>query len=381
MANGFSRYNRPLTGTQTGTQGAQRRTGDRSNPPVPGNPNALSNLTGGPTERQIRDAGGRPAVPAGSYSGVRPGTSMGNPAMLSNPASTTTAGNELTQEELDYLAGLNPFGGATTDQIDAIIAKYVNRGSGGGSSNTAALRSVALDEQRYKDEQARLGQQAQGVRAQYANLQSQLGQDSPEIAALTALLGQQRTTARTDAEARYQEALDLLSGRRKQAEERTGAGYSALEDYLRANPIQAYANAPQATAPAGAQNLALQYARAIGAPGEQIAAEAQAQQGVSEAGAANYNRLLNLLRTQETASGESRAAEAQQARTLSQAQLEALYGGATSGLEAQRESAITAALQEIAGREFGVEQQRAARNQALRDALNQLLATGYIQGA
>jgi len=243
------------------------------------------------------------------------------------------------------------------------------------------MRGVALDEQRYRDEQARHGQQAQGVRAQYANLQSQLGQDSPEIAALTALLGQQRTTARTDAEARYQTALDLLSGRRAQAEERTGAGYSALEDYLRTNPIQAYANAPQATAPAGAQNLALQYARAIGAPGEQIAAEAQAQQGVSEAGAANYNRLLNLLRTQETASGASRAAEAQQARTLSQAQLEALYGGATSGLEAQRESAITTALQEIAGREFGVEQQRAARNQALRDALNQLLASGYIQGA
>jgi hypothetical protein len=360
--------------------------GDRSNPPVPGNPNALSNLVGAPTTGTFNnDAASeytRSRI-AAAQSGmdpsnpVRPGQRT---VTMSNAASPATAGNELTQEEIDYLAGLNPFAGATTEQIDEIVSRYVNTGGGGGS-NTAAMRGVALDEQRYRDEQARLGQQAQGVRAQYANLQSQLGQDSPEIAALTALLGQQRTTARTDAEARYQTALDLLSGRRAQAEERTGAGYSALEDYLRTNPIQAYANAPQATAPAGAQNLALQYARAIGAPGEQIAAEAQAQQGVSEAGAANYNRLLNLLRTQETASGASRAAEAQQARTLSQAQLEALYGGATSGLEAQRESAITTALQEIAGREFGVEQQRAARNQALRDALNQLLASGYIQGA
>jgi hypothetical protein len=61
--------------------------------------------------------------------------------------------------------------------------------------------------------------------------------------------------------------------------------------------------------------------------------------------------------------------------------LEALYGGATSGLERDRAAAISEALRQISGQEFSVEQARQARNQQLQDALLQLLASGNIPRA
>ena len=331
------------------------------------------------TERPVRDAGGRPAVPAGSYSGVRPGTSMGNPAMLSNPASGTGA-NELTPEEIAALAsGFNPSGGATNAEIEALIAKYVNRGSGGGSS--AANRQVAIQEKQYQDEVREKELQRAGALQQYQFLTNAINNPANPFQGLLDQLASQKTTAEADIKKQYADRLAELAGRQGQAVERTDTGFTALDAFLAKNQPSAYASAARATAPAGTNNIVQQFAQRLGAPTSQIQDEAQAQQVAAEGSASNFNNLLNLLAAQETSGAASREAEARQSRAFNQGQLEALYGGATSGLERDRAAAISEALRQISGQEFSVEQARQARNQQLQDALLQLLASGNIPRA
>jgi len=330
------------------------------------------------TERPVRDAGGRPAVPAGSFSGIRPGTSMRNPNVnLSNLAPGV---NELTQEEIDYIAaGLNFGGGATAAEIDAIVSRYVNTGGGGGSS--AANRQVALEEQRYQDELRQRELQRGGARQQYDFLTNAINNPANPFQGLLDQLASQRTTTEADITAQYGSRLAELAGRRGEAVGRTDTGFTALDAFLAANQPSAYASAARATAPAGTSNIVQQFAQRLGAPTTQIQEEAQAQQVAAEGSASNFNNLLNLLAAQETSGAASRASEAAQSRAFSQGQLEALYGGATSGLERDRAAAISEALRQISGQEFSVEQARQARNQQLQDALLQLLASGNIPRA
>jgi hypothetical protein len=343
---------------------------------VGGNRNTSSAVS---TQRPVRDAGGRPAVPAGSFSSIRPGTPMQSPNVnLSNAASDV---NELTQEEIDYInAGLNFGGGATAADIEAIVSKYVNRGSGGGGSS-AANRQVALEEQRYQDELRQRELQRGGARQQYDFLTNAINNPANPFQGLLDQLAKQRTTAEADITAQYGSRLAELAGRRGEAVGRTDTGFTALDAFLAANQPAAYASAARATAPAGTNNIVQQFAQRLGAPTTQIQDEAQAQQVAAEGSASNFNNLLNLLAAQETSGAASRASEAAQSRAFSQGQLEALYGGATSGLERDRAAAISEALRQISGQEFSVEQARQARNQQLQDALLQLLASGNIPRA
>jgi hypothetical protein len=94
-------------------------------------------------------------------------------------------------------------------------------------------------------------------------------------------------------------------------------------------------------------------------------------------GATNYNQLLNVLAGSESAGQQSRLSEEQMARTLANAQLQSLYGGATQNLEQSRLSGLAELQNQITKARLQAEQDRITREQALQDAIATNLGTGY----
>jgi hypothetical protein len=94
-------------------------------------------------------------------------------------------------------------------------------------------------------------------------------------------------------------------------------------------------------------------------------------------GATNYNQLLNVLAGSESAGQQSRLSEEQMARTLANAQLQNIYGGATQDLEQSRLSGLAELQNQITKARLQAEQDRITREQQLQDAIATNLGTGY----
>ena len=256
-------------------------------------------------------------------------------------------------------------------------------GSGGsGLSGQAAIMNAKLAQQKYADtlSSAESASERLGAGAGYQQtyLQQQLdalskGGFNPIIAGE---LEAQKTAGEKYLQDQYNSLLGLINQRKQTGETLTGQGYDALRSYLTANPATAYATAQRA-APTVTQNALSQYMQAQGVN------PAMAQPAVDQAnlaalgGATNYNQLLNVLAGSESAGQQSRLSEEQMARTLANAQLQSLYGGATQGLEQSRLSGLAELQNQLATARLQAEQARIAREQALQDAIAANLATGY----
>lgn len=274
---------------------------------------------------------------------------------------------EVTFPEIDLA------GGTTT----------TSSGSGGsGLSGQAAIMNAKLAQQKYADtlSSAETAATRAGLGAGYQQtyLQQQLdalskGGFNPIIAGE---LEAQKTAGEKYIQDQYNSLLGLLNQRKQTGETLTGQGYDALRSYLTANPATAYATAQRA-APTVTQNALAQYMQA------QDVSPEMAQPAVDQAnlaalgGATNYNQLLNVLAGSESAGQQSRLSEEQMARTLANAQLQSLYGGATQGLEQSRLSGLAELQNQLATARLQAEQARIAREQALQDAIAANLGTGY----
>ena len=95
--------------------------------------------------------------------------------------------------------------------------------------------------------------------------------------------------------------------------------------------------------------------------------------------AGNYNQLLNVLRAQEASGQQSRLSEEQMARALAGSNLEATYGAGRAGVETEQLAALNQLAQRISDARIQAKQIRDARNQALQDALAQLIGQGYVK--
>ena len=285
-----------------------------------------------------------------------------------------------------------PQGGMVSTETvtdDEIVIPDINLGGGtvddgGGSSlsGQAAIMNAKLAQQKYADtlSSATSASERAGLGAGYQQtyLQQQLdalskGGFNPIIAGE---LEAQKTAGEKYIQDQYNSLLGLLNQRKQTGETLTGQGYDALRSYLTANPATAYATAQRA-APTVTQNALAQYMQA------QDVNPAMAQPAVDQAnlaalgGATNYNQLLNVLAGSESAGQQSRLSEEQMARTLANAQLQSLYGGATQGLEQSRLSGLAELQNQIATARLAAEQARIAREQALQDAIAANLGTGY----
>ena len=276
-----------------------------------------------------------------------------------------------------------------TDEEEIVIPTDINLGGGavsegGGSSlsGQAAILNAKLAQKKYddtkssaKDASDRLGL---GAGYQQTYLQQQLdalskGGFNPIIAGE---LEAQKTAGEKYIQDQYNSLLGLINQRKQTGETLTGQGYDALRSYLTANPATAYATAQRA-APTVTQNALAQYMQAQGVNPEMAQPAVDQANLAALGGATNYNQLLNVLAGSESAGQQSRLSEEQMARTLANAQLQSLYGGATQGLEQSRLSGLSELQNQIATARLAAEQARIAREQQLQDAIAANLGTGY----
>lgn len=163
------------------------------------------------------------------------------------------------------------------------------------------------------------------------------------------------------------------------AQGRTGQAYNALQNYLQQNQPRAFAQAPQ-TLPTTVTNDLAQYMGGQGVSTAPVDPTIAALNAAAGGGAQNYNSLLSTLNQLSQAGQQSRMAEEQIGRSGSLSGLEQLYQGQQGGLQQQQLQALAELQSNIFSQRLAAEQQAAARNQALKDALAALLGTGYIPG-
>lgn len=254
--------------------------------------------------------------------------------------------------------------------------------SGAGSilSGQAAKTRAQTEKDRLKAEAdaaaAAFQRQQQGAIAQEAYLRSQLGAGIPST--ITGEIGQQEEAGRKYIEDQYNMLLGQLQARESQARGLTTTGFSNLMNYLAANQPTAFAQAQRAM-PAVTQTALGQYMSGQGvspAAAQEAATLANIQ---AAGGASNYNQLLNVLAAREQASQGSRQAEAEMGLTSQLANLQALYGAGTSGLEQQRLSALQELATVISNARLQAAREQAAREQAIRDALGSLYGSGLVR--
>lgn len=158
---------------------------------------------------------------------------------------------------------------------------------------------------------------------------------------------------------------------------RTGAGYDALQRYLQANQPTAFQQPTQVAPTTVGNDLAAYMAgqRVSTAP---VTPTIEALNAAASGGAQNYSQLLDTLARAQQAAQESRLAEQQMARSGALSGVEQLYQGQLGGLQQQQLQALAELQSNLLSQRLTAEQQAAARNQTIQDALAALLGTGYI---
>jgi len=255
--------------------------------------------------------------------------------------------------------------------------------TGGGSSSLsgqAALQRAALERQKYANELAAssstLARQQQGAAAQEAYLRGQLTAGIPSL--ITGEIEAQEKAGQQYIQDQAAALLKQLQERQGQATGLTTTGFSNLQNYLARNQPTAFAQAQRAM-PTITQTGLGQYMAGQGVS-PAAAQEAERLANIQAAGgASNYNQLLNVLAAREQAGQGSRQAEAEMGLATQLANLQAIYGQGTAGLEQQRLGALAQLAQQISAARLQAAQQKAARDQAIQDALAALYGTGYVK--
>lgn len=243
----------------------------------------------------------------------------------------------------------------------------------------AAFDKINLDAFKFRQEQdlaaAALARQQAGAAEQLKYLQSQLGAGIPKE--ISGNIDLQAKEGEDFIQRQAAELLKQLQARETASRGLTQTGFSNLMNYLARTPPTAFAQAQRAV-PTITQSGLGQYMAAQGvspAAAQEAATLANIQ---AAGGASNYNQLLNVLAAQEQAAQSSRQREAEMGLATQLATLQNIYGGATSGLEQSRLSALAELRSRIANARLLAQREAAARNQAIQDAIAALLATGLI---
>ena len=250
--------------------------------------------------------------------------------------------------------------------------------TGGGTGTTAAnILASRKFEAEQKAARDALTRQQTGAAAQLEFLRSQLGATVPTT--ISGEIAEQERLGREAITTQAQALANLISGRRTQGLEELGRAYGGLATYLEQNVPQAFAQAQRAQ-PQTVQSALAQYMAGQGVS-PAVAQEAANIANVQAAGgAANFNQLLDVLAAREAAAQQSRLAEAEMSRAAGVRGLETLYGTVTSQLEQQRLAALADLNARISQARLAAQEQAASREQAVQNAISQLIGTGLIPG-
>lgn len=317
--------------------------------------------------------------PSATTSTIRFGTGAG--ALSSLPRTSGASPIQQAAQGTGY-AGLSSGFGFSEDEAEDFVIKPIDFGTGTGTGTgglTAqqkidnALKSTALRTSQFGTQQA-----AQDI----LNRLKTAGQVPESIATII----KNATSGQTGyVQDQFKNLMDLLKLQYGRAQETTTLGYDALKNYLTQNAPAIYADAARAAnlatargeyaAPAVsdiAQYLRGQGVSEAGAQPGLLAAQAAAQ-----GGAANYENLLNTLAAQERQAQSSRLAEEQMARALAGTNLSSILSQQQGALTSSQLQALAQIQAQEAAANLRAQEQATAREQALQDALNTLIGTGY----
>ena len=267
--------------------------------------------------------------------------------------------------------------GITTTSTDT------SGGSNSGAySYAAALAKIKADQDAAT---AAVTRATTGAQNQANYLTGMLNQGIPKN--VLDLIGQSETTGKDYITNQYKTLTDQLRGSYVPetnvgtgylgAQGRTGVAYNALQNYLQQNQPRAFQQAPQTPATSVSNDLA-QYMGGQGVSTAPVDPTIAALNAAGGGGAQNFNSLLATLGQLQQSNQESRMAEQQMGRSGALSGLEQIYQGQTGGLQQQQLQALAELQSNIFGQRLTAEQQAAARNQAIQDALAGLLGAGYI---
>ena len=255
------------------------------------------------------------------------------------------------------------------EDVDSKIAKFLEDIFGDRTSGKKGLTTAE------KIAQQKFEASKRGAQAQADYLRGLIGQGvAPGV---SAAIEAQRKAGESYIGERAQGVLDELARRRTEATGVTGGAYDALRNYLAANAPTAYAQAQRAV-PQVAQTALGQYMSGQGVSPAAAQEAVQLANVQAAGGASNYNQLLNVLAAREAAAQTSRLGETEMARATASRGLESLYGAGILQVEQQRAAALADLANRIASSRLAAEQQAAARDRAIQDALGGLLGTGYV---
>jgi hypothetical protein len=253
--------------------------------------------------------------------------------------------------------------------------------SGAGSilSGQASLARAATEREKFLQEQAAaqaaLQRQQQGALAQAAYLRGQLGAGIPS--AITGEIEAQQTAGEKYIQDQASALLGQLQQRETQARGLTSTGYSNLMNYLARTQPTAFAQARRSQ-PQTVESALGQYMAGQGVS-PAVAQEAARIANVQAAGgAANFNQLLDVLAAREAAAQQSRQSEAEMGLASQLANLQGIYGAGTASLEQQRLAALADLSSRISAARLQAQQDQAARDRAIQDAIAALIGTGLV---
>ena len=206
------------------------------------------------------------------------------------PGNTTTQKNrKLTDQEI--LAGFFRQGLPAAERelagLDSGLVPF-STSTGPKASDVLAARKFEYEMQQDAAEAAR----AQRTLQAYQNMLSGGGYRSGSDAIL-GMIGAEGTRSQAAVQDAYRRALENIGAGYETAQGLTSQGYGALENYLRENQNNPFANVQVSagTAPDAMEQLLSAY----GVSADPVRAQVAAEQAAAEQGAAGFQNLLNTL--------------------------------------------------------------------------------------
>ena len=247
-----------------------------------------------------RQTGGNVPVP--------PGQNPASSVMGQGQGGDSSLGNPYEQAYKDFLAS------------EANIRPTSRFGSGGGGVLSA---SDALAKRKYEDELAKQQNQIEAYQTLLSGGGYRSGQDQ-----LLEMLRNQAGRSRTDVEGLYGRGIENIDAGYGDAQKLQDAGYSALQQYLRQNPNNPYANVAVSAGPT--QDDLAGLLGAYGVSADPVRAQVAAEGAAAQQGAAGFQNLLNTLGASARQSDASRLAEAMMSQNYANTSLGSQRAGARS---------------------------------------------------
>ena len=272
--------------------------------------------------------------------------------------------------------GLSPTTGGET--VEQMVAREVNSytppspqnwlASLGLGGSSAANASDVFARRKYEDELAKERRQIEAYQNMLRGGGFRAGADR-----MLGMIGQEGVRSEGAVQDAYRRALENIAAGFETAQDLTTSGYGGLEQFLRANPNNPYANVQVSAgvAPDAMEQLLSAY----GVSAEPVQAQVAAEQQAAQQAAAGFQNLLSTLGASAQQADLSRLAEMEMARTLAGQTLGAQRAGLQSQAEQGRAQALAQIQAQMAQARMEQEAGAIARQQGIEDLLGQLGAT------